>query len=394
MGRHASTPSRPPIRQRCVRAGVGMVAGLVLIAASGCTSPSPKSGAGPSSTATGAGTAASGTASGAGPSSAATGAGTAAARSDPPVSTVVDRLDTPWAVAFLPEDGGALVTERDSARLVLVRNGAATEVGRIDAARPAGEGGLLGIALSPGFSTDRRVFLYYTAADDNRVESFRYADGRLSDGRVVLSGLEKNRTHNGGRIAFGPDGYLYIGTGDAQDRSAPQDRSKLNGKILRVTADGRPAPGNPIGDSPVYSYGHRNVQGLAWDPAGRLWATEFGPTVDDEVNLIRAGANYGWPEVTGAPHRPEFVDAAVVWPSTADCSPSGGAVVGGALWVAALRGERLWRIPLDGDRAGAPVASLQGRYGRLRDVQLAPDGSLWVLTDHGTDSTILRVTAS
>ncbi|WP_229660036.1 PQQ-dependent sugar dehydrogenase [Tersicoccus solisilvae] len=304
--------------------------------------------------------------------------------------TVVERLDTPWAVAFLP-DGGALITERDPATVRLVRDGTATEVARIDAARPAGEGGLLGIALSPGFARDQRVFLFYTAASDNRVESFRYADGRLTEGRVILSGIAKNTTHNGGRIAFGPDGYLYVGTGDAQNRGAPQDRAALNGKILRITAEGRPAPGNPLGDSPVYSYGHRNVQGLAWDAAGRLWATEFGPTVDDEVNLIRAGGNYGWPEVTGAPHRAEYVDAAVVWPSTADSSPSGAAIVNGSLWVGALRGERLWQVPLDGDRAGDPVAHLQGRYGRLRDVERAPDGSLWVLTDQGAGSSILRV---
>ncbi|OMH37153.1 glucose sorbosone dehydrogenase [Tersicoccus sp. Bi-70] len=312
---------------------------------------------------------------------------------EPQVSTVVDRIETPWAVAFLP-DGGALVTQRNPATVSLVRDGAVTEVGHIDAARPAGEGGLLGIALSPTFRTDQRVFLFYTAAEDNRVESFRYADGRLTDGRVILSGITKNTTHNGGRLAFGPDGFLYIGTGDAQDRSAPQNRTALNGKILRVTAEGQPAPGNPVPDSPVYSYGHRNVQGLAWDTAGRLWATEFGPTVDDEVNLIRAGGNYGWPEVTGAPHRSEYLDAAVVWPSTADSSPSGAAIVDGALWVGALRGERLWQIPLDGDRAGEPVAHLQGRYGRMRDVERAPDGSLWVLTDNGTESAILRVTPS
>lgn len=334
------------------------------------------------------------------PSSAATSGGAAAPASSPvptasPVEvsaqTVVDGLDSPWAVAFLP-DGGALVTERDPARVQLVRDGRTTEVGRIEAARPAGEGGLLGIALSPDFATDRRVFLYYTAETDNRVESFRYADGRLTDGRVILSGITKNTTHNGGRLAFGPDGYLYIGTGDAQNRSAPQDRAALNGKILRITADGRPAPGNPFGDTAVYSYGHRNVQGLVWDPAGRLWATEFGPTVDDEVNLIRPGGDYGWPEVTGAPHRSEFIDAVVVWPSTAESSPSGAAILGDSLWIGALRGQRLWQVPLAGERAGEPVAYLDGEHGRLRDVERAPDGSLWVLTDQGQDSAILRVT--
>ncbi|OMH28271.1 glucose sorbosone dehydrogenase [Tersicoccus phoenicis] len=381
-------PDSPPSRSsRRPRAGsgtvlLGVLAGITLVV-TGCTAGDPPSGASPAGSSTASGRSPSGSAPGSLP--------TASAVPEPTVQTVVDRLDSPWAVAFLP-DGGALVTERDTATVRLVQDGTATEVGRIARARPAGEGGLLGIALSPRFRTDQRVFLYYTAESDNRVESFRYADGGLTDGRVVLTGIPKNTTHNGGRIAFGPDGYLYVGTGDAQDRSAPQDRSALGGKILRVTVEGRPAPGNPFGDNPVYSYGHRNVQGLAWDAAGRLWATELGPAVDDEVNLIRAGGNYGWPEVTGAPHRSEYIDAVVVWPSTAESSPSGAAILGDSLWVAALRGERLWQVPLDGERAGEPVAQLQGRYGRLRDVAAAPDGSLWVLTDQGTNSSILRVT--
>ena len=145
---------------------------------------------------------------------------------------------------------------------------------------------------------------------------------------VISPGFPKAATHNGGRIRFGPDGYLYVGTGDSQRREQPQDRAALGGKILRLTPDGRPAPGNPFGDNPVYSLGHRNVQGLAWDSAGRLWASEFGPDVNDELNLIVPGGNYGWPEVTGAPHRPGFLDAKVVWPSTADSSPSGLEIVG------------------------------------------------------------------
>ncbi|MBT2514022.1 PQQ-dependent sugar dehydrogenase [Arthrobacter sp. ISL-30] len=295
-------------------------------------------------------------------------------------------LEIPWAVVFL-EDGTAIISERDSAKIKMVRDGRASDVGTIPKVDPGGEGGLLGLALSPGFREDRYLYSYYTSATDNRIARSRLEqepDGRFRLGptEVIFEGMSKASTHNGGRIRFGPDGFLYVGTGDSQRRNQPQDRNALGGKILRLTPDGKPAPGNPFGDNPVYSYGHRNVQGLAWDGEGRLWASEFGPDVNDELNLIVPGGNYGWPEVTGAPGRPGFIDAKVVWRSTAESSPSGLAIVGNEAYLGALRGRRLWSVSLDGESAGEPVAYFTQMHGRLRDVALAPDGRLWVLTNN------------
>ncbi|WP_457950535.1 PQQ-dependent sugar dehydrogenase [Pseudarthrobacter sp. alpha12b] len=305
-----------------------------------------------------------------------------------PVPIVQERLelqlDTPWAAVFLP-DGTAIVSERGTALLKAVRGGKATTLGKVPDVVPAGEGGLLGLALSPNFDADRYLYAYVTAREDNRIVRLTIegnADGSLTPGqpRTVFSGIPKAGTHNGGRIRFGPDGFLYVGTGDAQRREEPQDPKALGGKILRLSGDGSPAPGNPFGNA-VYSLGHRNVQGLAWDESGRLWASEFGPDKDDELNLILPGANYGWPLVTGAPHRAEFQDAKVVWPSTRDSSPSGLEISGGIAYLGALRGERLWAVPLHGTDAGDPVAYFTGTYGRIRDVIRSPNGGLWLLTN-------------
>ncbi|BCW48892.1 hypothetical protein StoSoilB13_12340 [Arthrobacter sp. StoSoilB13] len=246
-------------------------------------------------------------------------------------------LQLPWSVVFLP-DGTAIVSERDSAQVKSIRDGRTTTIGEVAGVDPGGEGGLLGLALSPDFASDRWLYAYFTSATDNRIARMRLSEEpggtlRLGDPDVVFSGISKASTHNGGRIRFGPDGFLYVGTGDSQRREQPQDTNALGGKILRLTADGRPAPGNPFGDNPVYSYGHRNVQGLAWDSEGRLWASEFGPDVDDELNLITPGGNYGWPTVTGAPGRSGFIDAKVVWPSTADASPSGLEIADGVAYT-------------------------------------------------------------
>ncbi|MER5322158.1 PQQ-dependent sugar dehydrogenase [Streptosporangium roseum] len=294
--------------------------------------------------------------------------------------TLVGDLEVPWGIAFLP-GGDALVTERDTARLLRVTEaGKVTEVGGIGDVRPDGEGGLMGVAVSPGFDKDRSVFLYLTSARDNRIVRYRYDRG-LTDATVILDGIPKGGIHNGGRLAFGPDGYLYATTGETGERDLAQDRGSLAGKILRMTADGRPAPGNPFQDV-VWSYGHRNVQGLAWDPSGRLYASEFGSSSFDEINLIRKGGNYGWPEVEGAGGGPRFIDPVVTW-STDEASPSGMAYADGSLWVGALRGRRLWQVPLAADgTAGTPAARFEGRYGRLRAVAAAPDGSLWIGTSN------------
>lgn len=294
---------------------------------------------------------------------------------------VASGLDVPWGLAFLP-DGNALVAERDSGRILQVSSGGgqARQVYRVPDVDPGGEGGLLGLAVSPNYATDRWVYAYFTADSDNRIARFRL-DGGASE--VVFDGIGKAGNHNGGRIAFGPDGMLYAGTGDAAERDSSQDPDDTNGKILRLTPEGDPAPGNPRANSPIYSLGHRNVQGLAWDAEGRMYAIEFGQNRVDEVNLIEPGKNYGWPEVEGEGDTDggRFTNPLVTWP-TEDASPSGAAIAGNTLYVAALRGERLWTVPLTGGRAGEPRAELVNRYGRLRTVEVAPDGALWLTTSN------------
>jgi glucose/arabinose dehydrogenase len=243
----------------------------------------------------------------------------------------------------------------------------------------SGEGGLLGLAVSPQYSRDKLVYAYLTAAADNRIVRFRLG-GRV---RNVVTGLQKAGIHNGGRIAFGPDGKLYAGVGDAGNTANAQDRGARNGKILRMNPNGSVPSGNPFGDSLVWTWGHRNVQGLAWDRSGRLWASEFGQNTRDEVNLIRRGRNYGWPDVegTGSTQGGRFTNPLVTW-GTSEASPSGAAIIGSNLYVAALQGECVWRVPLRGASAGKPTRMLAGRYGRIRTVVAAPDGSLWVATSN------------
>ncbi|GGM03906.1 MULTISPECIES: PQQ-dependent sugar dehydrogenase [Micromonospora] len=289
------------------------------------------------------------------------------------VEVLATGLEAPWGLAFLP-DGSALVTERDSTRILALTDGQTREVGRVPDAAPGGEGGLLGIAVSPDHAQDGWIYVYYTTAQDNRIARMQ-AGGTPEP---VFTGIPRASTHNGGRIAFGPDGMLYAGTGDAGDRDSAQDRDSLGGKILRLTPQGQPAPGNPFGDSPVYSYGHRNVQGLAWDSAGTLFAAEFGQNRYDELNRITPGGNYGWPEVEGDSDDERYEAPVATW-ATGDASPSGIAVVDDEVWMACLRGERLYRLGTDGQNAQALLVE---EYGRLRHVAPAPDGSLWVLTNN------------
>ncbi len=289
-------------------------------------------------------------------------------------------LEVPWGLAFLP-DGSALVSERVTARIHRVQpSGARSVVATVPGVVPGGEGGLMGLAVSPSYTTDRWVYAYFTAADDNRVVRFHLdTPGRR---QVLLSGIPKAANHDGGRLAFGPDGMLYVGTGDAAEPSRAQSKESLGGKILRLRPDGGAAPGNPFGNA-VWSMGHRNVQGLAFDPQGRLWATEFGQNRWDEVNLITRGGNYGWPAVEGAgTGGGRFVAPKVVW-RTDQASPSGLAYGGGELHVAALRGERLWEVPVTGTDVGTPVARYRGTYGRIRTAMLEPGGhALWLTTSN------------
>ena len=294
---------------------------------------------------------------------------------------VATGVEVPWGLAFLP-DGDALVAERDSARILRIPagGGAPEPVYEVPGVSAEGEGGLLGLAVSPDYDSDETVYAYYTASGDNRIVRFQLDGG---DPEVIFDGIARNTYHNGGRIAFGPDGLLYVGTGDAGDTATSQDQQSVNGKILRLTPEGEPASGNPENGSPVYSSGHRNVQGLAWDAEDRLFAAEFGQNELDEVNLIEPGRNYGWPEVEGEGDTDggRFTNPLVTW-STDEASPSGIAIAGDTLFVAALRGERLWTVPLTDGETGEPRARFEGEYGRLRTVEVAPDGSLWLTTSN------------
>ena len=290
-------------------------------------------------------------------------------------------LTSPWGLAFLP-DGSALVSERDT-RLVkrVTPAGRVSTIGIIRGARPGGEGGLLGLAIPPGQSP-QWVYAYYTAADGNRVSRFAWDGRRLGREQVLLRGIPKAAIHNGGRIAFGPDTMLYIATGDAAEPELAQDRRSLAGKILRMAPDGSVPSDNPFPGSLVWTLGHRNVQGLAFGPGGRVYASEFGQRDVDELNLLKAGANYGWPVHEGAADDDRFINPIASWSPTAIASPSGLAVLDGSAYIASLRGERLWRVPLRGDGAGAPRAITLGDLGRLRTIERAPDGSMWLITSN------------
>ncbi|WKV71715.1 PQQ-dependent sugar dehydrogenase [Streptomyces sp. PCS3-D2] len=299
-------------------------------------------------------------------------------------------LESPWGVAPLP-GGDLLVASRDKGTIsrVTAGSGAVTQIGEVPGVDPGGEGGLLGLALSPDFASDRLVYAYFTTASDNRIARLRYDEQRppgqqLGAPDTVFRGIPKGLIHNGGRIAFGPDGMLYAGTGETGVTGLAQDLKSLGGKILRMTPDGDPVHGNPEADSVVYSYGHRNVQGLAWDKDKRLWAAEFGQNAWDELNLIEPGANYGWPEAEGKAGRPGMRDPVAVWKPD-EASPSGIAWAEGSIWMAGLRGARLWRIPLSGTQPVAePEAFLQDEYGRLRTV-IALGGDRLLLVTSETD---------
>jgi glucose/arabinose dehydrogenase len=294
------------------------------------------------------------------------------------IGTVAKGLAVPWGIAFLP-DRTALVTERDSGRVYRIGDGKVTRIGEVNQARSNGEAGLLGVAISPTYDTDHRVFFYASTDSDNRVLRTTYENGKLGAMTPILTGIPNADHHDGGRMIFGPDKMLYVSTGEAGQPELAQDKSSLGGKILRITQDGKAAPGNPFG-TPVWTYGHRNVQGLAF-VGNQLWASEFGQDTWDELNKIEKGRNYGWPVVEGKGGEPTYVDPQVEW-HTDDASPSGLAYDAGRLWLGALHGARLWRVDVSGEEAGADKAFFIGTYGRMRTVVTAPDGNLWVTTSN------------
>ncbi|WP_323791797.1 PQQ-dependent sugar dehydrogenase [Nocardioides sp.] len=298
------------------------------------------------------------------------------------VDTIATDLAVPWGLDFFP-DGDAIVTERDTQRVLRISSGKKHKVsvlGVLSAADPQGEGGLLGVALSPSFEVDQTIYFYLTSSTDNRIVRSVLSGGGLTPVEVVLDGIPNGFIHDGGRLAFGPDGYLYASTGEAGRPALAANKKSLGGKILRITTEGEPAPGNPF-DSPVWSYGHRNVQGLAFDDRDNLWASEFGQDDVDELNKITGGADYGWPGVEGPGGSKRQTDPQQTW-DVAEASPSGLAFANGNLWMAALRGERVWRVRLKGGKAVDQKSFFVGDYGRLRTIATAPDGTLWVTTSN------------
>ena len=307
-----------------------------------------------------------------------------------PVEVVVDVVATglavPWEIAFAGQR--VFVTERDTGNVLELTGGQRRVVTRL-AVDAASEGGLLGLAASPHFAQDGLLYTYRTTTHDNEVLRFPVHDPARVE--IVVDGIPAASIHNGGRLAFGPDGMLYVGTGDAGRGDLAQQRGSLAGKVLRVTPGGGVPSGNPFPGSPVWTLGHRNVQGLAFAGDGSLYATELGPDRDDEVNALTAGGNYGWPLVTGQADDSRFRDPIFVR-QPSEASWSGAAVLtGGAipqwegdLFAAGLRGRRLWRVPVSGGAADAAAAEalLAGEFGRLRAVAQAPDGSLWVATNN------------
>ncbi|MCS5732552.1 PQQ-dependent sugar dehydrogenase [Herbiconiux daphne] len=293
---------------------------------------------------------------------------------------IASNLPAPWSIAQLA-DGSMFVSERDSGEIVEIVGGQAVPVGAVPGVVAAGEGGLLGIAALEAAS-GAYLYAYYTAADDNRVVRMPLAGSpgahTLGAPEGVLTGLPKASNHNGGRIAFGPDGMLYVTAGDASNGANAQSLDSLGGKILRITPIGTVPADNPFAGSPVWSLGHRNPQGIAWAADGTMWAAEFGQDTWDEINRITPGANYGWPVVEGIAGDPAFVDPVQQWP-TDDASPSGIAVVGDTVFMAGLGGERLWTIGFDGQAADWYGG---GQLGRVRDVVRGPGTSVYLLTNN------------
>ncbi|NLC34689.1 MAG: PQQ-dependent sugar dehydrogenase [Erysipelothrix sp.] len=293
------------------------------------------------------------------------------------IRVVTTNLESPWSIVFYADI--PLVSLRDNQEIIeILEDGSQRLVGKVEQAVPRGEGGLLGLAVYDNF-----LYTYYTTARDNRVTRFVLSgtNGSLSisDEEVILEGLPNASNHNGGRIHFGPDGMLYVTTGDAANPQSSQDLSVLSGKILRLTPEGDVPDDNPIRGSLIYSFGHRNPQGITWDEEGVMYSSELGQNTWDELNVIEANNNYGWPLIEGIEETNEFVSPIQQW-ATSEASPSGLTYHDGKLFIANLRGNSLSVINLT-DLTSSEIY-FKGEYGRIRDVTIAPDGSLWILTNN------------
>ncbi len=317
------------------------------------------------------------------------------------VLALAQHLEIPWALDFLP-DGSIVFTERPGRIRIVSPSGElnAEPLLTIPEVAHDGEGGLLGIAVHPDFNTSGYIYVYYTYRSGgrltNKVVRLLYNGGELVPDKVIIDGIPGASNHNGGRIKFGPDGMLYITTGDASNAQLAQDIGSLAGKILRLD-DGTIPSDNPFPGSPVYSYGHRNPQGLAWDSDGRLWATEHGQSATDELNLIVAGQNYGWPVIRGNETAPGMKNP-VVHSGSITWAPSGMAFLDGYLYFAGLRGQSIFWVDIS-NPAELPARLFDGDFGRVRDIVVGLDGYLYIITSNrdgraipsGVDDQLIRI---
>lgn len=304
------------------------------------------------------------------------------------VGVLAEGLTSPWSVVRLGDDqlpgASSLISERDTGAVKeLTAKGTLRDAGTVQGVVSGGEGGLLGLAvLRQG--DDLWLYAYLTAASDNRIVRMPLGGAAggvtLGEPETVLAGIPKASNHNGGRIAFGPDGMLYATTGDAGRSANSQSLDSLGGKVLRMTAEGAVPPDNPFPDSLVYTLGHRNPQGIAWADDGTMYSSEFGQNTWDELNIISPGGNYGWPVVEGVTNAERYLDPVQQW-ATSDASPSGLAATHDTLFLAALRGERLWAVWVGNESVDASPY-FTGEYGRLRDVIPGPGDTIWVLTNN------------
>lgn len=318
-------------------------------------------------------------------------------------TTIATNLDIPWSMVFLPSDTQnvensdykIVFTQRAGTVKMIDADGTIHTIATIPEVKHVGEGGLLGVTLHPNFENNNYLYLYLTYSSNgnntlNRVVRYTFQNNTLSNPTIIVDKIPGASNHNGGRIKFGPDGYLYIGTGDAQEPSLAQNTNSLAGKILRVTDTGKAAPGNPFADAQgkptqVYSYGHRNVQGLTWDNTGQLWATEHGrsgiQSGFDELNKIEAGKNYGWPDIEGDKTRSGMEKPYLHSGSTNTWAPSGAAYLNDAVFFAGLRGQALYEVPTTSTPTQA-IEHFKSEYGRIRDVVIGPDRMIYIFTNN------------
>ena len=298
------------------------------------------------------------------------------------ITEVANNLEVPWEIVFLPNND-ILLTERIGS-LKLISNEQTNTIAKISDVKVYGEGGLMGLAIHPKFSSSNYIYLYYTYSGSdnktlNRVVRYKFENNSLSDRKILINNIPGAIYHNGGRLKFGPDGFLYITTGDALEPSLAQNTNSLAGKILRVTDEGKVVIDNPFNNL-VYSYGHRNPQGLAWDSSGRLWETEHGNNATDEVNLIVKGHNYGWPIITGSQTK-SGMQSPFAQSGLETWAPAGAVFYNDSLFFGGLKGQALFQLKISNGNAIITKHLLE-EYGRIRNVVLGPDNLLYITTSN------------